>query len=75
MQWRQIGLKLTWTIVPPNAALNAHDDLAFRMRLIETLGRIEAPALAIDVRAGETLDVTLSGASTSTVQFSLEAGA
>ena len=75
MQWRQTGRKLTWTLVPPDAALDASDDLAFRLKLLETLGPIEAPALAVDVRAGETLDVTLSGASLPTVRFSMEAGA
>ena len=75
MQWRQTGRKLTWTLVPPDAALDASDDLAFRLKLLETLGPIEAPALAVDVRAGETLDVTLSGASLPTVRFSVEAGA
>jgi hypothetical protein len=75
MQWRQTGRKLTWTLLPPDAALDASDDLAFRLKLLETLGPIEAPALAVDVRAGETLDVTLSGASLPTVRFSVEAGA
>jgi hypothetical protein len=75
MQWRQTGRKLTWTLLPPDAALDASDDLAFRLKLLETLGPIEAPALAVDVRAGETLDVTLSGASLPTVRFSMEAGA
>ena len=75
MQWRQTGRKLTWTLLPPDAALDASDDLAFRLKLLKTLGPIEAPALAVDVRAGETLDVTLSGASLPTVRFSVEAGA
>ena len=74
-QWRQAGRKLTWTIEPPDAALSASDDLAFRLRLLEALAPIAAPALAVEVRAGGTLDVTLSGTNVRTVQFSMEVSA
>jgi signal transduction histidine kinase len=75
MQWRQSGRKLTWTIMPPDAALSASDDLAFRLKLLEALASIEAPPLVVEVRAGDTLDVTLSGAGMQAVQFSVEVGA
>jgi signal transduction histidine kinase len=75
MQWRQAGRKLTWTVAPSEAMLTARDDLAFRLRLLETLGAIVAPAVAVEVRAVDTVDVAISGPSIQTVQFSIEVAA
>jgi signal transduction histidine kinase len=75
MQWRQTGRKLTWTVAPSAAMLAARDDLTFRLRLLETLGTILAPAVAVDVRASDTVDVTISGPGLQTAQFSMEVAA
>ena len=75
MQWRQTGRKLTWTVTPNEAMLTARDDLAFRLRLLETLGAVVGPAVAVEVRAAATVDVTISGRGIQTVQFSMEVAA
>ena len=75
MQWRQAGRKLTWTVSPNEAMLAARDDLAFRLRLLETLRAIVVPAVTVEVRATDTIDVTISGTGVETVQFSMEVDA
>jgi hypothetical protein len=75
MQWRQAGRKLTWTITPGGALIAARDDLTFRLKLLETLGTVLASAVAVEVRAGDTIDVTISGMGTQTVQFSMAVAA
>jgi signal transduction histidine kinase len=75
VQWRQAGRKLTWTVSPGGALLAARDDLTFRLRLLETLGEVLAPTVAVEVRAGGTIDVTISGLDAQVVRFSMEVGA
>jgi len=75
MQWRQAGRKLTWTVSPNEAILAARDDLTFRLRLLETLRAIVVPAVTVEVRATDTIDVTISGTGVETVQFSMEVDA
>jgi len=55
--------------------LAARDDLTFRLRLLETLRAIVVPAVTVEVRATDTIDVTISGTGVETVQFSMEVDA
>ena len=75
MQWRQAGRKLTWTVIPVDAALAASDDLTFRLRLLETLRAIPAPALTVEVRAADRIEVTISGIGVQPARFSMEVAA
>ena len=71
MQQREVGRKVTWTVTPADATLTAANELPFRLKLLGSIPAGAPDALAIEIRASETLEVTVAGAGFPTVQFSM----